>query len=60
MLKAAEPLELRPIVARPSGFLVSLTSARLLDQRQHLAFDELGVGARDRVVFAAALAPWAS
>ena len=32
----------------------------LLDQRQHLALDELRIGARHRVVFAAALAPWAS
>ena len=44
------------MVARPSGFLRELDVGALLDQRKHLALDELRVGARHRVVFAAALA----
>ena len=50
------PPELQPIVARPSGSLVSFTLHLLLDQRQHLGLDELGVQAGHRVVFQAALA----
>ena len=55
MVKAAVPLELKPMVARPSGFLGELHAGALLDQRQHLALDELRIDARHRVVFLAAL-----
>ena len=56
MISAADPPELPPIVARPSGSLVSLTLALLLDERQHFGLDELRVASRHRVVLEAALA----
>ena len=56
MINAAEPPELPPIVARPSGSLVSFTLAFFLDQRQNLGFDELRIPRRHRVVLQPALA----
>ena len=56
MISAQEPPELPPMVARPSGSLVSLTLALLLDERQHFLLDELGVAAGHGVVLQAALA----
>ena len=55
-MSAQEPPELPPMVARPSGSLVSLTLYLLFDQRQHFVLDELGVAAGHGVVFQAALA----
>ena len=50
------PPELQPMVARPSGSLVSLTLHFAFDERQHFVLDELGVLAGHGVVFEAALA----
>ena len=56
-MKAAAPLELMPIVARPSGFFVSLIFACFFSERQHFVLDELRIKPVDRVILEPALAP---
>ncbi len=56
MINAQEPPELPPMVARPSGSLVSFTCAFASTSGSTSCLDELGILAGHGVVFQAALA----
>ena len=55
-MRAQDPPELPPMVARPSGSWVSLTWASVSTQGKDFGFDELGIVAGHGVVLEAALA----